>query len=74
MAKRIFLKKVREKQLDIFGPRIPSGSNRKKVEASNIPFVDSDPTDLYLGLATLKEHLESVKQKTPFIVRQALSG
>lgn len=73
MAKRIFLKEVREKQLDIFGPRIPSGSNRKKVEASNIPFVDPDPNDLYLGLATLKEHLESVQQKTPFIVRQALS-
>jgi transposase len=73
MAKRIFLKEVREKQLDIFGQSIPSGSNRKKVEAYGIPFVDPDPADIYLGLAPLKEHLESVKQKTPFVVRKALS-
>ncbi len=49
-------------------------SRKKTTRLQNhVVFVDPDPSDLYLGMAPLKDHLKQLKQTSPLIIRSFLS-
>lgn len=63
----------REKQFDLFS-ELGNAKHKKTTRLqNNVVFVDPDPSDLYLGMAPLKDHLKQLKQTSPLIIRSFLS-
>ena len=63
----------REKQFDLFSGHCNAKQKKTTRLPDRVVFVDPDPSDLYLGMVSLKDHLKELKQTSPFIIRSFLS-
>jgi len=67
------LKTTRKQQFDFFGGQPEQEPIKTRKSATEVIFVDPDPSQLYLGMTPLKAHLDALSQKAPLITRGFLA-